>query len=73
MDGEIVLGLRPSCPPGGHRIGDMRDPNSRISQLLRREDGERAFHALESINAAERDVSDQDLNAGSEFFAKENA
>jgi molybdopterin-containing oxidoreductase family iron-sulfur binding subunit len=39
----------PSRAPGGHRIGDMRDPNSRISQLLRREDGERAFHALESI------------------------
>ena len=28
----------------------MRDPTTRISQLLRREDGERAFHVLDEIN-----------------------
>jgi molybdopterin-containing oxidoreductase family iron-sulfur binding subunit len=54
MDGEIVLGCAQSSPPEAIVFGDMRDPNSRISQLLRREDGERAFHALESINVPRR-------------------
>jgi molybdopterin-containing oxidoreductase family iron-sulfur binding subunit len=28
----------------------MKDPNSQVSQILRREDGERAFHVLEELN-----------------------
>ena len=49
-DGEIVTACAQSCPTEAILFGDMRDPSSRISQLLRREDGERAFHALDSIN-----------------------
>ncbi|OWP64437.1 molybdopterin oxidoreductase [Hymenobacter amundsenii] len=49
-DGEIVSACAQSCPTQAIVFGDMRDPESRLSQLLRREDGERAFHALSSIN-----------------------
>ena len=49
-DGEIVTACAQSCPTEAILFGDMRDPSSRISQLLRREDGERAFHSLDSIN-----------------------
>ncbi|WP_375417059.1 TAT-variant-translocated molybdopterin oxidoreductase [uncultured Hymenobacter sp.] len=49
-DGEVVTACAQSCPTEAIIFGDMRDPESRISKTLRREDGERAFHALESIN-----------------------
>ncbi|WP_045687820.1 TAT-variant-translocated molybdopterin oxidoreductase [Hymenobacter sp. AT01-02] len=50
QDGEIVSACAQSCPTQAIVFGDMRDPESRISKLLRREDGERAFHVLDSIN-----------------------
>ncbi|WP_139920069.1 TAT-variant-translocated molybdopterin oxidoreductase [Hymenobacter sp. DG01] len=50
QDGEVVSACAQSCPTQAIVFGDMRDPNSRISQILRREDGERAFHVLDSIN-----------------------
>ncbi|KAA9338269.1 4Fe-4S dicluster domain-containing protein [Hymenobacter busanensis] len=49
-DGEIVTACAQSCPTQAIVFGDMRDPESRISKILRREDGERAFHALDAIN-----------------------
>ena len=49
-DGEIVSACAQSCPTQAIVFGDMRDSESRISQLLRREDGERAFHVLDAIN-----------------------
>ena len=49
-DGEVVTACAQSCPTEAIVFGDMKDPSSRISQLLRREDGERAFHSLDSIN-----------------------
>ncbi|UYZ63311.1 TAT-variant-translocated molybdopterin oxidoreductase [Hymenobacter weizhouensis] len=49
-DGEVVTACAQSCPTQAIVFGDMRDPASRISQLLRREDGERAFHALDALN-----------------------
>ncbi|OGX85028.1 molybdopterin oxidoreductase [Hymenobacter lapidarius] len=74
MDGEIVSACAQSCPTEAIVFGDMRDPNSRLSQLLRREDGERAFHALESINVQPNVTYLTKIrNAESEFFAKENA
>ncbi|SFQ73242.1 TAT-variant-translocated molybdopterin oxidoreductase [Hymenobacter arizonensis] len=74
MDGEIVSACAQSCPTEAIVFGDMRDPNSRISQLMRREDGERAFHALESINVQPNVTYLTKIrNAESEFFAKENA
>jgi MoCo/4Fe-4S cofactor protein with predicted Tat translocation signal len=50
LDGEVVTACAQSCPTEAILFGDMRDPNSRISKLLKREDGERAFHVLDSIN-----------------------
>jgi len=49
-DGEIVSACAQSCPTEAIVFGDMRDPESRLSKLLRREDGERAFHVLDEIN-----------------------
>jgi len=49
-DGEVVTACAQSCPTEAIVFGDMRDPETRISKLLRREDGERAFHVLDSIN-----------------------
>ncbi|MFD2245757.1 TAT-variant-translocated molybdopterin oxidoreductase [Pontibacter ruber] len=49
-DGEIVTACAQSCPTDAIVFGDMLDPESRISQILVREQGERAFHVLEEIN-----------------------
>ncbi|WP_310397088.1 TAT-variant-translocated molybdopterin oxidoreductase [Hymenobacter sp.] len=74
QDGEIVTACAQSCPTEAIVFGDMRDPKSRISQLLRREDGERAFHSLESINVQPNVTYLTKIrNSESEFFAKENA
>ena len=73
-DGEIVTACAQSCPTEAIVFGDMRDPKSRISQLLRREDGERAFHSLDSINVQPNVTYLTKIrNSESEFFAKENA
>ena len=50
QDGEIVSACAQSCPTQAIVFGDMRDPESRLSKLLRREDGERAFRVLDAIN-----------------------
>ncbi|GAA3949279.1 TAT-variant-translocated molybdopterin oxidoreductase [Hymenobacter algoricola] len=50
QDGEVVTACAQSCPTEAIVFGDMRDPETRISKLLRREDGERAFHVLDTIN-----------------------
>lgn len=50
QDGEIVTACAQSCPTQAIVFGDMRDADSRIGKLLRREDGERAFHVLDAIN-----------------------
>jgi MoCo/4Fe-4S cofactor protein with predicted Tat translocation signal len=72
VDGEIVTACAQSCPTEAIVFGDMKDPNSRISQLLRREDGERAFHSLDSINVQPNVTYLTKIrNAESEFFAKE--
>ena len=74
QDGEIVTACAQSCPTDAIVFGDMRDPESRISKLLRREDGERAFHSLESINVQPNVTYLTKIrNSESEFFAKENA
>ncbi|RDV13131.1 4Fe-4S dicluster domain-containing protein [Pontibacter diazotrophicus] len=49
-DGEAVSACAQSCPTEAIVFGDMKDPNSRISQILYREQGERAFHVLEELN-----------------------
>ena len=73
-DGEIVTACAQSCPTDAIIFGDMRNPESRISKLLRREDGERAFHSLESINVQPNVTYLTKIrNSESDFFAKENA
>ena len=49
-DGEIVTACAQSCPTEAIVFGDMLDPESRVSQILAREQGERAFHVLEELN-----------------------
>jgi molybdopterin-containing oxidoreductase family iron-sulfur binding subunit len=49
-DGEAVSACAQSCPTEAIVFGDMKDPNSRISKILAREEGERAFHVLEELN-----------------------
>ena len=71
-DGEVVTACAQSCPTEAIVFGDMRDPSSRISQLLRREDGERAFHVLDSINVQPNVTYLTKIrNAASEFFPEE--
>jgi molybdopterin-containing oxidoreductase family iron-sulfur binding subunit len=50
IDGEVVTACAQSCPTQAIVFGDLRDPNSRVSQITRREDGERGFHVLDAIN-----------------------
>ena len=72
VDGEIVTACAQSCPTDAIVFGDMKDPKSRISKLLRREDGERAFHSLDSINVQPNVTYLTKIrNSESEFFAKE--
>ena len=58
VDGEITTACASACPSEALVFGDMKDANSRISKMLKLEDGdngkevkeERAYHVLEEIN-----------------------
>jgi molybdopterin-containing oxidoreductase family iron-sulfur binding subunit len=58
IDGDINTACASACPSEAIVFGDMKDESSRISQLLKLEDGEngmevkeeRAYHVLEEIN-----------------------
>jgi molybdopterin-containing oxidoreductase family iron-sulfur binding subunit len=74
VDGEVVTACAQSCPTQAIVFGDLKDPNSRVSQIWRREDGERGFKVLEAINAQPNityltKIRNADV---SEFFAPES-
>ncbi|MEQ8471034.1 MAG: TAT-variant-translocated molybdopterin oxidoreductase [Marinoscillum sp.] len=56
-DGDVVSACAASCPSEALVFGDMKDPNSRISQMLKLKVGEksveaqeeRAYHVLEEL------------------------
>ncbi|CAN5917175.1 TAT-variant-translocated molybdopterin oxidoreductase [soil metagenome] len=50
QDGDITTACAQSCPTNAIVFGDMLDKNSRVSQILARQKGERAFHVLNEIN-----------------------
>jgi Fe-S-cluster-containing dehydrogenase component len=47
---EIQVACAQACPTGGIVFGDMNDPESSISKLLKGESDARAFQVLEEIN-----------------------
>ncbi|GAB3267719.1 TAT-variant-translocated molybdopterin oxidoreductase [Larkinella harenae] len=47
---EIQVACAQACPTGGIVFGDMNDPESTISKLLKEENEGRAFQVLEEIN-----------------------
>jgi Fe-S-cluster-containing dehydrogenase component len=47
---EIQVACAQSCPTGGIIFGDMNNPESTISKLLKEENEARAFQVLEEIN-----------------------
>lgn len=61
QDGEINVACAVACPTDALVFGDMNDPNSKVSQLLKIEESdsamkevgeERAYHVLEEINVS---------------------
>ncbi|GMQ30825.1 TAT-variant-translocated molybdopterin oxidoreductase [Algoriphagus confluentis] len=62
QDGEINVACAVACPTDALVFGDMNDPSSRVSQLLKIEENstsalkevgeERAYHVLEEINVS---------------------
>lgn len=61
LDGEINMACASACPTDALVFGDMNDPNSKVSKLLKVEENisaikevgeERAYHVLEEINVS---------------------
>ncbi|MFN3997110.1 TAT-variant-translocated molybdopterin oxidoreductase [Algoriphagus sp.] len=61
QDGEINMACAVACPTDALVFGDMNDPNSKVSRLLKVEENtsalkevgeERAYHVLEDINVS---------------------
>lgn len=49
-DGDVVTACAEACPSDAIVFGDMRDPESRISKMLEKQTGKRAYHVLEELN-----------------------
>jgi molybdopterin-containing oxidoreductase family iron-sulfur binding subunit len=61
QDGEINVACAVACPTDALVFGDMNDPSSKVSKLLKIEENisalkevgeERAYHVLEEINVS---------------------
>jgi Fe-S-cluster-containing dehydrogenase component len=61
VDGEINVACAVACPTDALVFGDMNDPSSKVSKLLKIEESddaskqvaeERAYHVLEEINVS---------------------
>ena len=61
VDGEVNVACAVACPTDALQFGDMNDPSSKISKLLKIEESdaaskevgeERAYHVLEEINVS---------------------
>ena len=50
QDGDIATACAQSCPTTAIVFGDMLDKNSKVSQMLVRQQGERAYHVLAELN-----------------------
>ncbi len=50
VDGEITTACASACASGAIVFGDMNDPETQISKLIKAEEEERMFHILEEIN-----------------------
>ncbi|GAB3835160.1 TAT-variant-translocated molybdopterin oxidoreductase [Hymenobacter jeollabukensis] len=72
-DGEVVTACAQSCPTQAIVFGDLKDPNSRVAQIWRREDGERGFKVLDAVNTQPNVTYLTKIrnSATSEFFAPE--
>ncbi|MCC3157338.1 TAT-variant-translocated molybdopterin oxidoreductase [Hymenobacter sp. 15J16-1T3B] len=73
VDGEVVTACAQSCPTQAIVFGDLKDPNSRVAQIWRREDGERGFKVLDAVNTQPNITYLTKIrnSATSEFFAPE--
>lgn len=50
IDGEIQTACSSSCPADAIVFGDMNDPESQISKIMKQEKGKRNYTVLEEIN-----------------------
>ena len=49
QDGDVTVACQDSCPTGAITFGDVNDPESQVSKILKRE---RTYTLLEELNAA---------------------